>query len=883
MSEPRPFQLDRFQHEAIAALHEGASVLVAAPTGSGKTVVAEEAIERALRDGKRAFYTTPIKALSNQKYVDLARIHGHDRVGLLTGDNSINGDGSVVVMTTEVLRNMIYAGTDLRDLAYVVLDEVHYLQDAYRGPVWEEVIIHLPAHVKLVCLSATVSNAEELADWITLVRGRTAVVVETQRPIRLEHLYLAADRASHQLHLTPVLVDGKANPEGSRFDATVARKTGPKGRPRARFATPRRAEVVEELAGRDLLPVLYFVFSRNGCDEAATTVLHAGIRLTSVDERARIRAILDEHLSGLDPSDLAVLGYDRFAAALEAGIASHHAGMVPPFKEAVERCFVQGLVKTVFATETLALGINMPARTVVIEKLTKFTGERHEFLTAGEYTQLTGRAGRRGIDDLGRAVVLWSPFVSFEEVANLAASRTFFLRSAFRPTFNMAANLVRRYPEDDAYRLLNRSFAQYQADRSVVQLERRLSERRTDLERLQATTKADPEQLGEYVALRRAAREAVTPDVGAQRAIDTAVQRLTPGTIIAWNGEAAVVLSVAQRRTSTLVRLITPKRRVLTVQPIDFLDPPARLGAVELPQPFQPHHPGFQQEVVRRLARAGVQVKRGRSRRGSDGGRTEATTAVALADGPAASRARDLWQQVEDHPIHQHPERDALLRVAQRQARVQHEIDELSGRIDGTADTVGRRFGRLLDLLRRWGYVDGWALTERGRILSRCYHECDLLLAECLAEGLLDGLDAPTVAALVSSFTYEHRSRTIPPSTWLPGATARERYRAIGRLSDRLHRDEEAAQLAPTRAPDATFAIVAHAWASGGELDAVLGDEELSGGDFVRNVKQLVDLLRQIGEIAPDPNTAAAARQAAESLFRGVVALSSGVDDPGGT
>ncbi|MGE0726787.1 MAG: DEAD/DEAH box helicase [Acidimicrobiia bacterium] len=879
MSSPRPFALDRFQREAIAALDAGASVLVAAPTGSGKTVIAEEAVDRALQAGRRVFYTTPIKALSNQKYGDLARLHGADAVGLLTGDNSINAEAPVVVMTTEVLRNMIYAGTSLERLAYVVLDEVHYLQDAYRGPVWEEVIIHLPAHVKLVCLSATVSNAEELADWISLVRGPTEVVVETQRPIRLEHLYLAAERHSPQLHLVPVLVDGQANPEGARFDATVTPKRGPRGRPRSRFTTPRRADVVDELAERDLLPVLYFVFSRNGCDEAATTCLQAGLRLTTTDERLRIRAIVDEHVDGLSPADLAVLGFDRFLAALEAGIASHHAGMVPPFKEAVERCFVQGLVKAVFATETLALGINMPARTVVIEKLTKFTGERHEFLTPGEYTQLTGRAGRRGIDELGRAVVLWSPFVSFEDVASLAASRSFFLRSAFRPTYNMAANLVRRYPEEDAYRLLNRSFAQYQADRTVVQLERRLAERRADLERLRAGAGVDPDELAEYLNLRRAARAATTPDVSAQRAVEQAVTRLVPGTIIQHGGDPVVVLSVAQRRTATLVRVISPRRRVLTLQPADFLDPPTRLGSIELPHPFRPHHHGFQQEVVRRLGRARVQT-----RRAGRGGRAPAaitgTGGAAVQDpGPGAAAARAAVAAVEDHPLHAHPDRDQLLRLAYRLSRLETEVGELSGRIDGTADTVARRFGRLLELLRRWGYVDGWALTERGRILSRCYHESDLLVVEALAKGLLDGLDPPTVAALVSCFTYEHRSRTVPPAAWLPSAVARERHRAIVRLADRLNAEEERAQLVATRPPDAGFAALAHAWASGGDLDAVLDDEELSGGDFVRNVKQLVDLLRQLGEIAPEPATAAAARAAAEALFRGVVSASSGVDD----
>ncbi|HEX6567797.1 MAG TPA: DEAD/DEAH box helicase, partial [Acidimicrobiales bacterium] len=473
-----PFELDGFQRRAIEALDAGSSVLVAAPTGAGKTVVAEHAVARALAEGGKAFYTTPIKALSNQKFADLARRHGTANVGLLTGDNSINGDAPVVVMTTEVLRNMIYAGSPaLEGLRFVVLDEVHYLQDAYRGPVWEEVIIHLPEPVALVCLSATVSNAEEVADWLTTVRGPTRLVLEERRPVELRNLYLVGDRQSEQPHLLPTLVDGRPNREAERLDNENVAGRGPRRgnrRPRRRFFTPRRPEVVEMLGERDMLPALYFIFSRMGCEEAVAACLDAGLRLTTPDERVRIRAIVDERTAALTDDDLDVLGYDRWVAALEMGLAAHHAGMVPPFKEAVEACFVEGLVKAVFATETLALGVNMPARSVVIERLTKFTGEARAFLTPGEYTQLTGRAGRRGIDDLGYAIVLWSPFVPFDQVASLASSRTYGLRSAFRPTYNMAANLVHRYEPSDAHHLLNLSFAQFQADQAVVRFEARI-------------------------------------------------------------------------------------------------------------------------------------------------------------------------------------------------------------------------------------------------------------------------------------------------------------------------------------------------------------------------------------------------------------------------
>src|SRR3954452_11727624 len=508
-AETYGFELDAFQERALDALDAGRSVLVAAPTGSGKTLVAEYAVAKALDDGAKAFYTTPLKALSNQKFGDLVRRHGPENVGLLTGDNAINGDAPIVVMTTEVLRNMIYAGSPALDgLRYVVLDEVHYLQDPYRGPVWEEVIIHAPPTVDLVCLSATVSNAEEFADWIETVRGDTTAVIEERRPVQLHNLYLVADRESEDLHLLPTFDDGRPNPEAARLDASSARSPRYRGRPRTRLSTPRRVDVVERLERERMLPAIYFIFSRAACDDAARQLLDAGLRLTTEEERAQIRTIVEGKVETLSDADLAVLGYGRWLTGLEAGLAAHHAGMVPPFKEAVEACFSKALVKVVFATETLSLGINMPARSVVIEKLTKFTGERHEFLTPGEYTQLTGRAGRRGIDDVGYAVVLWSPFVPFDQVAGLAGTRTYALTSSFRPTYNMAANLVRRYPPDMAHHLLNLSFAQYRADSDIVRLEAQLERLTAALADARAKSTCERGSVEEFSQLTRAAREA---------------------------------------------------------------------------------------------------------------------------------------------------------------------------------------------------------------------------------------------------------------------------------------------------------------------------------------------------------------------------------------
>ncbi len=466
------FPLDSFQLRALDAIDRGASVVVAAPTGSGKTVVAAYALAQALAGGGKAFYTTPLKALSNQKYSELCARFGPHQVGLLTGDNAINGDADLVVMTTEVLRNMIYADSGaLARLSCVILDEVHYLQDPYRGAVWEEVIIHASPDVTLVCLSATVSNSFEVVSWIATVRGPTTAIVEEGRPVELRQLYMVGDRSSDGLRLMETFVDGRPNPEAVALDARRAQRARSSYRSRSPFRRPRRREVVERLEIESMLPAIYFIFSRAGCDEAVRQCLSDGVRLTSPEERLQIRALAEAGVEALGDDDLALLGYGAWLTGLEAGLAAHHAGLVPAFKQVVEACFTAALVKVVFATETLSVGINMPARSVVIEKLTKFTGERHESLTPGEFTQLSGRAGRRGMDQLGYSVVLWSPDVTFGEVAALASNRAWELRSSFRPTYNMAVNLVRRYSPEQARHLLNCSFAQYQVNAHVVALE----------------------------------------------------------------------------------------------------------------------------------------------------------------------------------------------------------------------------------------------------------------------------------------------------------------------------------------------------------------------------------------------------------------------------
>jgi ATP-dependent RNA helicase HelY len=856
------FPLDKFQLEAVNSIDAGEHVIVAAPTGSGKTVVAEYGIETAIREGRRALYTAPIKALSNQKYRDLVEVHGEGAVGLLTGDNAVNPDAQIVVMTTEVLRNMIYGGRDLDDVSVVVLDEVHFLQDTYRGPVWEEVIIHLPQHVQLICLSATVSNVDELADWIETVRGPTRAVVEAQRAVQLDNLYFVSDVTNDKLRLLPTVVDGHPNSDAARLDASAARQRagrrhdpGLRGSGTRKLATPGRLETVELLHESELLPAIFFIFSRAQCEAAAQNCLDSGIALTDTNERHQIKEIVDRRLGGLVAADLDVLGYSKFLAQLEAGVAPHHAGMVPPFKEVVEACFTAGLIKVVFATETLAVGINMPARSVVIEKLTKFTGDHHETLSPGQYTQLTGRAGRRGIDELGSAVVLWSPFIRFDQVAELAMSRSFNLRSAFRPTYNMAANLVRTYDAQTARQLLTLSFAQFQADREVVRGESRLQRQRERLSDLEQQARSPFGDVNDY----RVAIDGAQGASGRDEAKELALGSLRPGAVIhaskgKFHGPVAVVAS-ANRKGGMKLTTITASGHALALTGEDFDVAPSQIGQVILPGTFSPHRKDYRAEVGKRVKSAKL--------------------------GPRAPRTKGNERPGTGfHPVESDPDLRSRLKAAKRADQVRHDIEALERRVSYRNATLAREFDGVLAVMSERGHldIDRWTLSDRGEMLSRVFHESDLLVAESIRLGMFDGLEPAMLAGLASTFVYEHRSPDDPPLPWFPNNAIRDRWRRIERLSNDLAALEVTHGLTVHRKPEPTFFAVAHAWVAGEGFAEVVADEDLTGGDFVRTMKQLIDLLGQIATIAPDAETRRAARSAAEAAFRGVVADASALE-----
>ncbi len=458
------FELDAFQKEAIEHLVEGRSVLVAAPTGSGKTVVAKFAVHLALASSARAAYTSPLKALSNEKFREFCEELSAEEVGLLTGDVSIRPSARVVVMTTEVLRNMLYEGDPLVDeLSHVILDEIHYLQDPERGSTWEEVILMLPERIRLVCLSATISNTAEFVSWLRTVRGQVECVSQNVRPVPLEVLYCYEDPRSDRTVLRRLWAKGsrsKPNP------ALVKALSYGRYR-RNRYAlTPHRLDVIRRLEEEGLTPAIYFVFSRKGCEQAAASVVAAG--LPPVDRRARaeIERTALEAVAALTDAELEALRFGEFLDGLMRGVAAHHGGMVHQFKEVVEKLFARGLLNVVFATETLSLGIDMPARSVVLESFYKFDGHSHKLLTPAEFTQLSGRAGRRGKDDIGYAVVLHSPWLPLDHVVSTARSTRFTLDSSFNPGYNMVVNMIRKYPHREAvYEILGRSYAAFRSSR----------------------------------------------------------------------------------------------------------------------------------------------------------------------------------------------------------------------------------------------------------------------------------------------------------------------------------------------------------------------------------------------------------------------------------
>jgi ATP-dependent RNA helicase HelY len=756
------FGFDEFQITACQAVEDGKGVLVAAPTGAGKTVVGEFAAFSALARGKKCFYTTPIKALSNQKFAEFQERFGEDRVGLLTGDTNINSEADILVMTTEVLRNMLYANSStLTNLGSVVMDEVHYLADKFRGAVWEEVLIHLMESVQVISLSATVSNAEEFGEWLGEVRGATEVIVSEIRPIPLYQHVLIGDRMI-DLFTDP----GRINPEILGLEREALRRVkAPRGR-RDRYNDNEnrlsRAEIIEKLQRENLLPAITFIFSRAGCDAAVKQCLNDGVKLTTTEERIEIVETAQKYTQNLAEEDLEVLGYRDWLTALERGIAAHHAGLLPSFKGAVEDLFKRGLVKAVFATETLALGINMPARTVVLEKLTKWNGEAHVSITPGEYTQLTGRAGRRGIDIEGNAVVQWSPTVNSATAAGLASTRTYPLRSSFTPTYNMSINLIARFGRERARGSLESSFAQFQADRAVVGLVRQIRKNDSAAAEQDESAQCHLGNFTEYARVRIDIKE---------------LERL---------------LSKRDGRRS-----IDQRQRVKMENELDSM---------------------------RRALRS--------------------------------------------HPCHSCSDRETHARFAERANRLHRESEGLRSRVENRTNVIAKTFDRICNVLTHLGYIEAEKPLEQGKILAKIYAESDLLLTESIRRGVFDNLTPVELLSVASAMIYESRSvENYAPK--MPHQNVASALASVAKIWVELEDIEDQFEVKTQREPDFGFCYAAYRWANGHSLSSVIKGTDMTVGDFVRSIKQLIDLLTQIG--GASELLRPACREGVKRLDRGVV------------
>ncbi|WP_127842064.1 DEAD/DEAH box helicase [Actinomyces wuliandei] len=1013
-----PFPLDDFQEEACAALEDGDGVLVAAPTGAGKTVVGEFAVHLGLARGLKTFYTTPIKALSNQKYLDLVDRHGTERVGLLTGDTSVSPHAQVVVMTTEVLRNMLYSGShELDQLGFVVMDEVHYLADRFRGPVWEEVMIHLAPQVQVVSLSATVSNAEEFGAWLGEVRGPTAVVVSEHRPVpltqhmmvggRILPLYASSDSPDPVEDLTedlskdlnedlgasagappgsqhptsvsleePGQDSPQINPElltavaAARRTATVqtdSRSPGysPTGRAyrprragdsrvlgqrrgstarerrrrdrvgtsraeqgqdhghgcghsghdrgrhrghsrgvrRARLSPPSRVSVVTALERARLLPAIVFVFSRAGCEQAVTQVVAAGTVLTTEREAEQIRQVIERHTASIPSRDLDVLGFHAWAHALERGVAAHHAGLLPVFKETVEELFSVGLVKVVYATETLSLGINMPARTVVLESLRKWNGSAHVPLSPGEYTQLTGRAGRRGIDVEGHAVVLAADDVEPDTVSSLASRRTYPLVSAFRPTYNMAVNLLARTSRTRAREILESSFAQFQADRSVVEIAAQVRRKRRRLEDLEEAMACSLGDFREYARLRQDIAEAeadLSRQGAAARRAETArtMTSLSRGDVVAYRKGRrhlhGVVLEVGADRSGTpTLTAVGEDGRVHTLTPDTSPQGVLRVGRLRVDQRADPRNARDREQMVNRLRHA---LRAGELETGRQPHRSHPGRARGHGDhgnqGDVAARIDQLRQQMRSHPCHGCPDREEHARTGRRWARQLAEIERLHARVETRTGTIARLFDAVCQILVDLGYLEPTGeqreqlrVTSAGRLLARIYAERDLLVAECLRTGVWEGLGSGELAAALSAFVYEPRvpARLVGPPV-AAGSSLGQALRAQHNVARRVNDLEQLAGIEPSSGSEPALAGSVLAWCEGADLAEIMDGGDLTAGDFVRWCKQILDVVSQVASLpslSADSARAQAVRvvsqcaaEAAQDLDRGVVAWS---------
>ncbi len=858
-----PFRLDDFQYQAIAALDSGKSVVVCAPTGSGKTLIGEYAIHRALATGRRVFYTTPLKALSNQKLRDFRRIFGAENVGLLTGDLSLDRDAPILVMTTEIFRNMLYGtpigevGTSIAGVETVVLDECHYMNDPQRGTVWEESIVYCPPSVQLVALSATIANSQQLADWIATVHGPTELVYSDFRPVPLKYYYC------NTKGLFPLLDDS-----GKRVNPRLRprRSVDPKQK---RKDAPATAFVVSQLQQRDMLPAIYFIFSRRGCDRAVSEL--ANVSLLNAEETQRLKAQIDDFLAA-NP-EAGRLGQ---VEPLYRGIAAHHAGILPAWKGLVEELFQQGLIKVVFATETLAAGINMPARTTVISSLSKRTDRGHRLLAPSEFLQMAGRAGRRGMDTLGHVALVETPFEGLREAVYLATAEADPLESQFTPSYGMVMNLLQTHTLSQAQELIERSFGQYCANFAFAPQQKELLDIAAEIRAIEAiATPSDLELLADYEKQRERLREERRllkilehqAEEGRLHTLAAAIPHLPPGAIVGLrSARGAIVPAILLDKIHSsgqfpwLVCLRQDNRWYV-----------ASYKEVAMLGDRDANHDGFADLAIP----PDLPQRPGHSHPGDDRTLALAATLSSLPlPDPAPEvlgqqeRVRQLEATLANHPVEQWAERRQRIDKLRKLDQLHRKHDYLSGVLEAARHRYWHEFLKLVAILRDFDCLDDVTPTDRGKAVAALRGDNELWLALALLSGELDDLAPHHLAAVCAALVTES-SR---PDSWTHfglSPTVEATLEGLRGLRREIFRHQRKRNVMVPVWLEYDHVGLIEQWALGMEWLDLCRETSLDEGDIVRMTRRTMDFLLQIPHVPYlPPSLRHSAKEAIELIDR---------------
>jgi superfamily II RNA helicase len=845
-----PFPLDDFQVEACRAIAAGSSVIVSAPTGAGKTLVAEFAIHLGLERGRRIAYTTPLKALSNQKFADFTRAFGEDVVGILTGDVKVNPDGRVLVMTTEILRNMLYGG-GLDELGWIVLDECHYMGDEGRGTVWEEIIVNAPPDVPLVALSATVANVAEIADWISLVHRPIVPIYHPHRPVPLS--YALADLAG-EIHDFDKVRRGQARVVGDE-----RRETDDRGR----WFTRRNVDptvLIEQLEARGWLPAIYFIFSRAGCERAMDDVLVDRRGLLTREQQREVDAAIGEALRESPTMGDSEVNQTIFRA-LGLGAGVHHAGILPSLKRLIERLFERGLCKVVFATETMSLGIHMPARAVVLQGTTKRTERGFRSLRHNELTQIAGRAGRRGIDTEGKCVIALDARDGVEDIVRVVDGSPEPIESQFRLGYGSVALLLGTGASPEALRRrVEASFGQYQNLKRIREMEHDLRRLETALQEARsfAAPCGDFSRIGRYRTL-RAEVEA------RRRAAGRGGRRGEKSVIEAEAGRLAVVRRSGAPSLAVILGLHTIRgRRVL----VDALLPHGAVVRLKA---------GAIKQLLWATPPLTIPRDRGRDGRGLRhlAEQLDALDVRELLERERAQRPETSLGAIECHqcPWGSTVRCDQAWREVER---LDERVEQRRRALETVRGAYWQEFLRVVEVLEQFEAVRAGRLESKGRLVASLRHDNELLVTEVLHRGILADLTLAEAAAVCSAFSEEARSGEpqIARGFLRSHPKLRRKLEQIGGVADMVAEAQRQRRLDMPVNVHPGFMPAVFRWASGEEDWATIVRQAFGGheGDLIRAMRRLIDLLRQLAESAEIPvATARLLGQAARVIDRGIV------------